>query len=346
MKDNKSTLYLDWDGVIWDFKQAFCDWHGFKETDYKEWEFYEDLGLTRESFDVLLSRLPVEFWANSDYIADTAKSLISWSKEHFDEVLVLTVTGDDNACLAGKRKLARQLGLGVVGVVDADAKMRYTEGDIVKCLIDDKVSTVKKWNLKGGCAWLWPAEYNRGTDQTDFTVEIIFDGEPIERKEPLELTRQDRMVLGDIEKEGVTMKPTNPKDIAGSSKVPMNSMLSGAVMGEVALALFEGALKYGRHNYRKDGIRASVYYDAVGRHLSAWWEGEDIDEESGISHISKAMAGLHILRDCDIRGYCNDDRPPKTEDFIALLNERTKALIEKYPNPVDPVTEQESKKKG
>ena len=142
-------------------------------------------------------------------------------------------------------------------------------------------------------------------------------------------------------KESENMKPTNPKDIAGSSKVPMNSMLSGAVMGEVALALFEGALKYGRHNYRQDGVRASVYYDAVGRHLSAWWEGEDVDEESGLSHITKAMAGLHILRDCSIRGMCNDDRPPKTADFMRELNNKTKALIEKYPNPVPPVLEKE-----
>ena len=151
----------------------------------------------------------------------------------------------------------------------------------------------------------------------------------------------DKSNIDNKTKESENMKPTNPKDIAGSSKVPMNSMLSGAVMGEVALALFEGALKYGRHNYRQDGVRASVYYDAVGRHLSAWWEGEDVDEESGLSHITKAIAGLHILRDCSIRGMCNDDRPPKTADFMKELNNKTKALIEKYPNPVPPVLEKE-----
>ncbi len=137
----------------------------------------------------------------------------------------------------------------------------------------------------------------------------------------------------------IDKKPTNPKDIAGSNKVPINSMISGAVKAEIAAALLEGSLKYGRHNYRQEGVRASIYYDALGRHSDAWWEGEDVDPDSGINHLSKAIAGLMILRDCQIRGMMNDDRPPKTEGFLEEINEITRKLIEKYPNPEAPITE-------
>ena len=43
-------------------------------------------------------------------------------------------------------------------------------------------------------------------------------------------------------------KPGNPKDALGILKVPA-STLSAPVTAEVGVAMFEGALKYGRHNY-------------------------------------------------------------------------------------------------
>src|SRR5579871_1097080 len=108
------------------------------------------------------------------------------------------------------------------------------------------------------------------------------------------------------------LKPTNPKDVLGIKKLPM-SPVSGPVMAEIALGMYEGARKYGRHNYRVIGVRGSVYYDAALRHLLAWWEGEDIDPGSGVSHISKCLASLVVLRDAMIRGNWTDDRPPKSK---------------------------------
>lgn len=128
-------------------------------------------------------------------------------------------------------------------------------------------------------------------------------------------------------------KDTNPKDSCGIRKVPM-STVSAPVMMELGLAMLEGALKYGRHNYRVIGVRTSVYYDAVMRHLCAYWEGEDIDSESGLSHIIKAMACLMVLRDAQIQNNCVDDRPPKSsDDWVQKLNVKTAELLDKYPNP-------------
>jgi len=128
---------------------------------------------------------------------------------------------------------------------------------------------------------------------------------------------------------GQATKPTNPKDMMGVMKAPM-STVSAPVMAEVGVAMLEGALKYGRHNYRAVGVRASVYYDATMRHLMDWWEGQDIDPDSGMSHITKAITSLVVLRDSMIQGNWSDDRPPHSPEFYAELNQKVAALREKY----------------
>jgi len=140
-------------------------------------------------------------------------------------------------------------------------------------------------------------------------------------------------------------KNTNPKDAVGTKKVPF-SVISVPVLGEVGLAMLEGARKYGRHNYRISGVRASVYYDAMLRHMGAFWEGEDIDPDSGLSHVTKAIAGLMVLRDSMIKGNWVDDRPPKVKDgWVQELNKKAEEIIEKYPNAKEPYTELNSKEK-
>jgi hypothetical protein len=134
-------------------------------------------------------------------------------------------------------------------------------------------------------------------------------------------------------------KPTNPKDAVGTNKMPM-SFVPAPVIAELGVAMLEGGLKYARHNYRAVGVRASVYYDATMRHLMAWWEGEDIDPDSGLSHITKAIASLVVLRDSMMRGNWVDDRPPRSKpNWIAELNGRAKVLVEKYPDPKPPFTQ-------
>ncbi len=133
----------------------------------------------------------------------------------------------------------------------------------------------------------------------------------------------------------------NPKDALGSAKNP-HGCISRAVLAEVGLAMMEGARKYGRHNYRVSPVRAEIYNDACNRHVDAWWEGEDIDPDSGLHHLSKAIASLFVIRDAIIQGCWYDDRPLKTPpEHWEYIKKATAGLLEKYPESKPPFTQKD-----
>ena len=148
-------------------------------------------------------------------------------------------------------------------------------------------------------------------------------------------------------------KPTNPKDAVGIRKWRNFVTVPMTVIAEVGVAMLEGHLKYRRHNYRVAGVRSSVYVDAAMGHIMQWWEGEDLDPDIkvfennelspdvGISHITKAIASLVVLRDAMIQNKLNDDRPPKAnlEQVRDNLQKVVVSMFEKYPEGNLPYTE-------
>lgn len=136
----------------------------------------------------------------------------------------------------------------------------------------------------------------------------------------------------------------NPKDIIGSKKAPLH-VVPAPVLMEIGLGMLEGACKYGSFNFRAADVRASVYYDAAMRHLMAFWEGEDLDPDSGLHHVAKALSCLTVLRDGIMREQFVDDRPPRSRNgWVKEMNEKAKLILEKYPNPVPPYVEKNSTK--
>ncbi len=129
-------------------------------------------------------------------------------------------------------------------------------------------------------------------------------------------------------------KATNPKDLIGATKPPQHC-IPLPVLWEIGMAMFEGGWKYRDHNYRKIGVQASAYYDAARRHLDAWWEGEDIDPKSGLNHITKAMSGLVVLRDCMMQSAAGasvqfqDDRPPKSHVTMEMAEQQFRVMLER-----------------
>lgn len=123
------------------------------------------------------------------------------------------------------------------------------------------------------------------------------------------------------------LKPTNPKDAVGSGKVPLHLWPTTAtVVG--SMALMDGALKYGRANYRACGVRASIYFDACNRHLNAWFEGEDNDPDSQLPHLGHALACLAVLVDAQAAGCLVDDRqyPGGYRSLLGQMTEHVERL--------------------
>jgi hypothetical protein len=104
------------------------------------------------------------------------------------------------------------------------------------------------------------------------------------------------------------MQNKNKKTIKG--KPSGAEFLPICVLQEVRLAFVEGGRKYGDYNNLNTEILFTHAYNAIIRHLEAFCLGEDNDSENGINHLSKAISNLFMLRQAQIQGNLNDNRPP------------------------------------
>ncbi len=105
-------------------------------------------------------------------------------------------------------------------------------------------------------------------------------------------------------------KMSNPKELIGDTKTPL-ALVPDIIAIEASMAFLEGALKYGRFNWRAMGVKASTYKSAIERHIGKWWNGEDRDKKTRVKHLASAIACLGIILDAELCGKLNDDRPPK-----------------------------------
>jgi hypothetical protein len=103
----------------------------------------------------------------------------------------------------------------------------------------------------------------------------------------------------------------NPKDLAAMrDKKPQLDLLEHAADVEIARVMATGAAKYGRKNYLTSPISVTVYGGAIRRHVGAWLAGEDLDPESGISHLAHIGANVHVVLAAMEAGTFTDDRDP------------------------------------
>lgn len=114
----------------------------------------------------------------------------------------------------------------------------------------------------------------------------------------------------------MTMKTKDIKREYGMKKVQLG-LVPAVAMERIARVLECGAAKYGMYNWRESGIRCTTYVDAMLRHLNAWREGEDLDPESGVSHIAHIAASCCILLDADAHNLLHDDRPIEHTLYVA-----------------------------
>lgn len=123
----------------------------------------------------------------------------------------------------------------------------------------------------------------------------------------------------------------NPKDVIGQTK-PGVRAISPVAMLEEGVIMQDGADKYGPFNWQDKPIQASIYYDAMMRHLFAWFTGQDVDpgSKSGGLHLAAVRAGAGILIDAFATGSVIDDRPKKAAsaaDAIHRIGEARMARL-------------------
>lgn len=82
--------------------------------------------------------------------------------------------------------------------------------------------------------------------------------------------------------------------IKHDSSKPEMDLLSSKWLFGVAQVLTFGKKKYAAHNWRL-GIESSRLLSALQRHLLAWNDGEDLDPETGLSHLYHASCCLMFL---------------------------------------------------
>ena len=114
------------------------------------------------------------------------------------------------------------------------------------------------------------------------------------------------------------MNDNNPKTRLGALKVPLH-LVPPSASHYLALALADGAKKYGPYNWRGEPISVSTYYGAMKRHVDAFWDGQDEASDSNVHHLAHAMACCALMLDAMECGKLVDDRP--TEGPAARLQQ-------------------------
>lgn len=104
----------------------------------------------------------------------------------------------------------------------------------------------------------------------------------------------------------------NPKHVQAmkEGKVPLE-FIPLATLGGAARVLAHGAVKYGKRNWRIDCIKASTYQGAIMRHLTAYYDGETFDPDSGENHLSHIIANCMVLLDAGESDTLINDRDEK-----------------------------------
>ncbi len=111
---------------------------------------------------------------------------------------------------------------------------------------------------------------------------------------------------------GVTFVATNESKtgVKHDQEKPDLSLLPIEFLSEVARAMMHGEKKYGRYNYT-GGMQWSRIIAASMRHILAFMGGEDLDPESGVSHLGHAGACILMLTVYVKRNLGTDNREKK-----------------------------------
>jgi len=97
---------------------------------------------------------------------------------------------------------------------------------------------------------------------------------------------------------------TAPGELTELPKTPVRydtgktqwDLLPWTALEEVAKVLEFGAKKYSANNWREgSGFSWGRVFNSTVRHLIAWWNGQDRDPETGLSHLAHCCCNVLFL---------------------------------------------------
>lgn len=199
----------------------------------------------------------------------------------------------------------------VIPEFGTEIDVKYRDGTVLYAQFVGKQEEWINSTPYGTTSAFWQND-DRGNDIIAYQLSNTMFETPGMAEELAECERYYRVVPGTNDVELVSDKAatqdTNPKQALGMSKLPMH-LASPLPMAYMALGLANGALKYGKANYKATPVLASIYIDGFLRHVEAWLEGEEFDPDDGAPHLGAALANIAIIIEARAAGTLVDDRP-------------------------------------
>lgn len=94
-----------------------------------------------------------------------------------------------------------------------------------------------------------------------------------------------------------------------SGKLPIE-LIPTSFLKQTAAVLQKGAEKYAPRNWER-GMSWQSVYGCLMRHLIAWQDGKELDDETGLPHLAHAACNLAFLIEYAETCPDLDDRPRK-----------------------------------
>lgn len=101
-----------------------------------------------------------------------------------------------------------------------------------------------------------------------------------------------------------------------SNKRPWG-LLSWPALAVLVDVLAFGAKKYAAWNWSK-GLSWTETFESMQRHLVAWYSGEDVDPETGISHMGHVLCNAMFLMHFILFKTGVDDRPEDLHKEVTI----------------------------
>lgn len=103
---------------------------------------------------------------------------------------------------------------------------------------------------------------------------------------------------------------------------PTFHLLPDDAIAEIQKVLEFGAQKYAPRNWER-GMAWCRVWNACLRHLWAWSRREEVDPETGLSHLAHAACCILFLLAYEQRRVGEDDRPPKIDPQAPISDHQT-----------------------